>query len=76
MALIVQAVGGAMAASATQNNQDPTKGGHIMLGGIVFQMGVYYLHHTYVTHTSWFDASRLDHLCYIHFRISDALQHG
>ena len=48
MALIVQAVGGAMAASAVQNNQDPTKGGHIMLGGIVFQMGVYYLHHTYV----------------------------
>ena len=41
-ALTIQAVGGGMAASATENNKDPTMGGHIMLGGIFFQIGVYY----------------------------------
>jgi len=38
IALIVQAVGGANASLAVQNEKSPNKGGHIMLGGIVFQM--------------------------------------
>ncbi|KAI9058095.1 RTA1-domain-containing protein [Trametes sanguinea] len=38
VALIIQAVGGAQAAGAAQNNQDPATGGHTMLGGIVFQL--------------------------------------
>ncbi|KAI0827219.1 RTA1-domain-containing protein [Trametes gibbosa] len=38
VALIVQAVGGAKASTAVQNNQDPNPGGHIMLGGIAFQL--------------------------------------
>ncbi|KAK7694697.1 hypothetical protein QCA50_001885 [Cerrena zonata] len=39
VALIVQAIGGAKASLAVQNGQDPNPGGHIMLGGIAFQMG-------------------------------------
>ncbi|TFY79769.1 hypothetical protein EWM64_g4240 [Hericium alpestre] len=39
IALVVQAVGGAMAATAVQiAGEDASKGGHIMLGGIVFQL--------------------------------------
>ncbi|KAF7345895.1 putative RTA1-like protein [Mycena venus] len=38
VSLIVQAVGGGMAATAVNENRDPTKGGNIILGGIVFQM--------------------------------------
>ncbi|EIW56106.1 RTA1-domain-containing protein [Trametes versicolor FP-101664 SS1] len=38
IALIVQAIGGAKASTAVQNNQDPNPGGHIMLGGIAFQL--------------------------------------
>ena len=38
VALSVQGVGGALAATAAGNNKDPEKGGKIMLGGIVFQM--------------------------------------
>jgi len=38
VALTVQGVGGALAATAAGNNKDPEKGGRIMLGGIVFQM--------------------------------------
>ncbi|TDL28651.1 RTA1-domain-containing protein [Rickenella mellea] len=38
VALIVQAVGGASAAQATETGRDPTKGGHIMLAGIVIQL--------------------------------------
>jgi hypothetical protein len=39
-ALIVQAVGGATASRAAQSSHgDPNKGGHIMLIGIVIQMG-------------------------------------
>ncbi|KAF9790457.1 RTA1-domain-containing protein [Thelephora terrestris] len=38
VALTVQGVGGAIAATAAGNNKDPTMGGRIMLGGIVFQM--------------------------------------
>ncbi|KAF8525054.1 RTA1-domain-containing protein [Hysterangium stoloniferum] len=38
IALTVQAVGGAKASDAASNNQDPDGGGHIMLGGIFFQM--------------------------------------
>jgi hypothetical protein len=37
-ALIVQAVGGASASQAAQNNGNPQKGGHIMLAGIVIQL--------------------------------------
>ncbi|KZT64813.1 RTA1-domain-containing protein [Daedalea quercina L-15889] len=37
-ALITQAVGGATAATAVNQNNSPDKGGHVMLGGIVFQM--------------------------------------
>lgn len=40
IALIVQAVGGSIASTAVRQSQDPEKGGHIMLGGIVFQMGM------------------------------------
>ncbi|KAJ6460277.1 RTA1 like protein-domain-containing protein, partial [Mycena sanguinolenta] len=36
--LVIQAVGGGMAATAVNDNKDPTVGGNIMLGGIVFQM--------------------------------------
>lgn len=39
IALVVQAVGGASASFAAENNKDASKGGHIMLGGIVFQLG-------------------------------------
>ncbi|KZT38831.1 RTA1-domain-containing protein [Sistotremastrum suecicum HHB10207 ss-3] len=38
IALVVQAVGGASASFAAENNKDASKGGHIMLGGIVFQL--------------------------------------
>ncbi|KAI0353300.1 RTA1-domain-containing protein [Trametes cingulata] len=38
IALVIQAVGGAKASTAVQNNQDPNPGGHIMLGGIAFQL--------------------------------------
>ncbi|KAH9949747.1 RTA1 like protein-domain-containing protein [Amylocystis lapponica] len=38
IALIIQAIGGATAATAVQNNNNPTNGGNIMLGGISFQM--------------------------------------
>ncbi|TFY71788.1 hypothetical protein EVG20_g1216 [Dentipellis fragilis] len=38
IALVVQAVGGASAATAVQEFKDPSKGGNIMLGGIVFQL--------------------------------------
>lgn len=39
IALVIQAVGGAQASIAVQSdNGDPEKGGHIMLGGIIFQM--------------------------------------
>lgn len=36
--LIVQAIGGAMAAQAVNEGKNPTLGGHIMLGGIVAQL--------------------------------------
>ncbi|KAI0368536.1 RTA1-domain-containing protein [Pilatotrama ljubarskyi] len=38
IALVIQAVGGAKASAAVQNNQDPNPGGHVMLGGIAFQL--------------------------------------
>ncbi|KIP03965.1 hypothetical protein PHLGIDRAFT_20109 [Phlebiopsis gigantea 11061_1 CR5-6] len=38
IALVIQAVGGASASTAVNKNEDPNKGGHIMLAGIVFQM--------------------------------------
>jgi hypothetical protein len=38
VALTVQGVGGAIAATAAGNNKNPEMGGKIMLGGIVFQM--------------------------------------
>ncbi|KIM85171.1 hypothetical protein PILCRDRAFT_817160 [Piloderma croceum F 1598] len=38
VSLVVQAVGGATASTAVSNNDDPANGGHIMLGGIGFQM--------------------------------------
>ncbi|KAJ7226233.1 RTA1-like protein [Mycena rebaudengoi] len=38
VSLVVQAVGGGMAATAVNENRDPTRGGNIILGGIVFQM--------------------------------------
>ncbi|KAI0810933.1 RTA1-domain-containing protein [Irpex lacteus] len=38
IALVIQAVGGASASTAVNENKDPDSGGHIMLGGIVFQM--------------------------------------
>ena len=36
--MIIQAVGGASAATALQNEKSTVKGSHILLGGIVFQM--------------------------------------
>ncbi|KAJ7152907.1 RTA1 like protein-domain-containing protein [Mycena filopes] len=36
--LVIQAIGGGMAAGAVNQLRDPAKGGHVMLGGIVFQM--------------------------------------
>ncbi|KZS96025.1 RTA1 like protein [Sistotremastrum niveocremeum HHB9708] len=38
IALVIQAVGGASASIAVENGNNPAKGGHIMLGGIVFQL--------------------------------------
>ncbi|KAF8157805.1 RTA1-domain-containing protein [Crassisporium funariophilum] len=38
VSLVVQGVGGGMAATAAGNGRDPTLGGHIMLGGICFQL--------------------------------------
>ncbi|KAI0741783.1 RTA1-domain-containing protein [Daedaleopsis nitida] len=38
IALFVQAAGGAKASIAVQNNKNAQPGGHIMLGGIVFQL--------------------------------------
>lgn len=38
IALVIQAIGGGAASSAVNNNKNPAPGGHIMLGGIVFQM--------------------------------------
>ncbi|KAK0222913.1 RTA1-domain-containing protein [Armillaria nabsnona] len=40
ISLVIQAVGGGMAATAVSEDTDPEKGGHIMLGGIAFQMAV------------------------------------
>ncbi|KLO17012.1 RTA1 like protein [Schizopora paradoxa] len=38
VALVVQAVGGASASEAVENDKNPAKGGNIMLGGIVVQL--------------------------------------
>ncbi|KAJ7769969.1 RTA1 like protein [Mycena metata] len=38
ISLVVQAIGGGMAAGAVNRRLNPAKGGHVMLGGIVFQM--------------------------------------
>ncbi|KAI0746425.1 RTA1 like protein-domain-containing protein [Daedaleopsis nitida] len=38
IALVVQAVGGAKASAAVQNGRNADPGGHIMLGGIIFQL--------------------------------------
>jgi len=38
VSLIVQGAGGGLAATAAGNNTNPAPGGHVMLGGIVFQM--------------------------------------
>jgi len=38
ISLTVQAVGGAMAADAASSGDDPSPGGNVMLGGIIFQM--------------------------------------
>jgi hypothetical protein len=39
VSLVVQAIGGGMAATAVNKRLDPAKGGNVMLGGIIFQMG-------------------------------------
>lgn len=38
ISLVVQAAGGVVASRAVSHDGDPTTGGHIMLGGIIFQM--------------------------------------
>ncbi|KAJ6528733.1 RTA1 like protein [Mycena vulgaris] len=38
ISLVVQGIGGGMAAGAVNQHMNPEKGGHVMLGGIVFQM--------------------------------------
>ncbi|KAI0078296.1 RTA1-like protein [Panus rudis PR-1116 ss-1] len=38
VALAVQAVGGAQASIAVNDGNDPNEGGHVMLGGIIFQL--------------------------------------
>ncbi|KAJ6626623.1 RTA1 like protein-domain-containing protein [Mycena sp. CBHHK59/15] len=38
ISLVVQGIGGGMAAGAVNRRMDPAKGGHVMLGGIAFQM--------------------------------------
>ncbi|KAJ7464071.1 RTA1 like protein-domain-containing protein [Mycena latifolia] len=38
VSLVVQGIGGGMAAGAVNRRMDPARGGHVMLGGIVFQM--------------------------------------
>ncbi|KAJ7122212.1 RTA1 like protein-domain-containing protein [Mycena epipterygia] len=37
ISLVVQGIGGGMAAGAVNRRMNPAKGGHVMLGGIVFQ---------------------------------------
>jgi hypothetical protein len=37
--LTIQAVGGAKASIAVSNKEDPEPGGHVMLIGIIIQMG-------------------------------------
>jgi len=44
ISLIVQGVGGAMASLEFGNGEDPAKGGHVMLGGITFQLFVIILY--------------------------------
>ncbi|KAJ6607599.1 hypothetical protein B0H10DRAFT_2071105 [Mycena sp. CBHHK59/15] len=39
--LVVPGIGGGMAADAVNKRQDPAKGGHVMLGGIVFPQSLY-----------------------------------
>ena len=39
----MQGVGGGIAAIAVNMRRNPARGGHIMLGGIVFQMGTHTL---------------------------------
>ena len=38
VSLVVQAIGGAKASQAAENNEDADPGGRIMLGGIILQM--------------------------------------
>jgi hypothetical protein len=40
ISLVVQAVGGGEAATAVAQNTNPASGGHVMLGGIAFQLSV------------------------------------
>jgi RTA1 like protein len=40
VSLVVQAIGGAKASIAAENDEDANPGGRIMLGGIVLQMGM------------------------------------
>jgi len=44
ISLIIQGVGGGMASAEFGNDEDPAKGGHVMLGGIAFQLFVIILY--------------------------------
>jgi len=41
VALVVQAIGGAKASIAVENDRSAESGGHIMLAGIAIQMGMF-----------------------------------
>ncbi|KAK0470203.1 RTA1 like protein-domain-containing protein [Desarmillaria tabescens] len=46
ISLVIQAIGGGLAATAVSENTNPEKGGHIMLGGIAFQLAYSRTRHT------------------------------
>ncbi|KAJ7245614.1 RTA1 like protein-domain-containing protein [Mycena haematopus] len=43
ISLVIQAIGGGMAATAVNEGKDPTLGGNVMLGGIIFQTVTIYV---------------------------------
>jgi hypothetical protein len=59
IALVIQAIGGASASLAVENEKSTKKGSHILLGGIVFQMGMRILLSSIHTLTSVLIASIL-----------------
>ncbi|KAJ3919837.1 RTA1-like protein [Lentinula edodes] len=70
--LLAQAVGGGMAATAVGKGKDPTPGGHVMLGGIVFQMATITVYILFASEffIRYFNDKPLDRTQKIHHRNS------